>query len=117
MSTTQAAPPKLGDRLAKVCVSLRPELEVSRHVFRGHVAYLLRDPITFQTHQLGETDYRVISALTPDRTLRAINESLTEGGVLNAEDEEEFYRFVVGLNQRGLLSLPVSDGQQLHARY
>ncbi len=117
MSAAPPPPVKLAERLAKVCVAMRPELEVSRHVFRGQPGYLLRDPITFQTHHLNETDYRIVSELTPDRMLRDVLERLVTGDVLAAENEESFYRFVVGLNQRGLLSLPVSDGQQLYARY
>jgi len=117
MSAATAATPNLAERLAKVCVGLRPELEVSRHVFRRSPAYILRDPITFQTHHLNETDYRIVSALTPERSLKKVFEQLVEGRVLDADDQEGFYRFIVGLNQRGLLSLPVSDGQQLYARY
>lgn len=112
-----SAPPQFAERLAKVCVGLRPELEVTRHVFQRRPGYLLRDPITFQTHHLGESDYRIVSSLRPDRTLRKVFESLVAGNVISADDEEGFYRFIVGLNQRGLLSLPVSDGQQLYARY
>lgn len=117
VSAAPAPPVNLAERLAKVCVAMRPELEVSRHVFRGQPGYLLRDPITFQTHHLNETDYQIVSELTPDRMLRNVFERLQAGGVLAAESEESFYRFIVGLNQRGLLSLPVSDGQQLYARY
>lgn len=117
MSAATSPPPNFAERLAKVCVGLRPELELSRHTFRGRPGYVLRDPITFQTHHLNETDYRIVAALTPERTLRKVFDRLVEGQVLAAADEEGFYRFVVGLNQRGLLSLPVSDGQQLYARY
>lgn len=117
MSAPAAAPVNFAERLARVCVRLRPELEVSRHVFRGQPAYLLRDPITFQTHHLNETDYRIVCELTSDRVLSVVFERLVAGDVLSKDDEESFYRFVVGLNQRGLLSLPVSDGQQLYARY
>ncbi|MDZ4779289.1 MAG: hypothetical protein SGJ19_03450 [Planctomycetia bacterium] len=117
MSQAPGAPVNFAERLGKVCVRLRPELEVSRHVFRGQSAYLLRDPITFQTHHLNDTDYRIVCELTADRLLSNVFERLVAGDILAKDDEEGFYRFVVGLNQRGLLSLPVSDGQQLYARY
>jgi putative peptide zinc metalloprotease protein len=117
MSAATAPPPNFAERLAKVRVGLRPELEFSRHTFRGRPGYVLRDPITFQTHHLNETDYAIVAALSPDRSLHKVFERLVDGKLLNSGDEEGFYRFIVGLNQRGLLSLPVSDGQQLHARY
>ena len=79
MSAATAATPNFADRLAKVCVGLRPELEVSRHVFRRSPAYLLRDPITFQTHHLNETDYCIVAALTPERSLKKVFEQLVEG--------------------------------------
>ena len=56
----QSASPSLASRLGGVRVGLREDLEVSRHLFRGAVAYVVRDPITFQSQRLEPADYDVL---------------------------------------------------------
>ncbi len=115
---TAAAPqPDLAQRLRDVVVSIRDELDVSRHVFRAGPAYVVRDPVSFQTHCFEPADYRILNAIEPSRTLGDTFEHLTTQGILEASDEEAFYEFILELHQRSLLSLPVSDGAALFKRF
>jgi putative peptide zinc metalloprotease protein len=108
--------PSMADRLREVVAGLRRDLEVSRHVMRGEVSYILRDPVSFDTHAFSVADYRVLVALNGERTLGEAFESLTASGVCEADREESYYRFVIELHRAGLLSLPISDEKQLQMR-
>jgi putative peptide zinc metalloprotease protein len=103
--------------MRKVVVGPRRDLSVSRHVMRDEVVYVVRDPISFETHAFGLADYVLLSALNGERTLREAFERLVSEERLSNDDEERFYRFVVDLHRAGLLSLPISDDKQLHAKY
>ncbi|MCA9148169.1 MAG: HlyD family efflux transporter periplasmic adaptor subunit [Planctomycetales bacterium] len=105
------------DRLRPAHVGLRAELEVSRHLFRGVPTYVLRDPVTFKSHKLSAGDYQIYVSLTSSTSLGKIFAKLCEQNVLDVKQEEAFYRFVLSLAQMGLLSLPVSDGSALYAKY
>lgn len=107
----------LAGRLGRVRVGIRPELEVSRHVFRSEPSYVIQDPVTFATHQLSVRDYRIFGALDDQLTLEQIFAGLVERGLLENGQEEPFYQFILRLHQLGLLSLPVSDVKSLHARF
>lgn len=109
--------PALADRLRGVVVSMRGELDISRHVFRAGPAYVLRDPVTFQTHRFDPEDYRILNSIERNTTLGDIFEKLVTQGVLDISEEEDFYAFILELHQRNLLSLPVSDGDTLFKRY
>lgn len=106
--------PGLADRLRSVQVGVRAELEVSRHVFDGEASYVIRDPLSFQSHWLSVDNYHVFAALRSDTTLGKIFDELKARGVLGADQEEDFYGFIVTLQDGGLLSLPVSDGKALY---
>ena len=62
MSENEGAP-SLASRLAEVRVELRPELEVSRHLFRGAPSYVIHDPITFQSMRFSVEDYAILTRL------------------------------------------------------
>lgn len=111
------AQPSIADRLRDVVVSLRGELDISRHVFRDGPAYVVRDPVTFATHRFDPDDYRVIAALRQDTTLSQTYSQLVAHGVLTDEDEEDFYALILELHQRSLLSLPVNDADTLFQRF
>ncbi len=113
MSPAPASPP-LAPRLRDVQVGIRAELEVSRHIFDGDASYVVRDPLSFQSHWLSVDNYLVFAALRSDTTLGKTFESLKARHVLGPEQEEDFYRFVLSLQDSGLLSLPVSDGKALY---
>ncbi|MFG0243526.1 MAG: efflux RND transporter periplasmic adaptor subunit [Phycisphaerales bacterium JB054] len=115
--TAAPAQPSIADRLRDVVVSLRGELDISRHVFRDGPAYVVRDPVTFATHRFDPDDYRVITALREDSTLSQTYSQLVAHGVLTDEDEEDFYALILELHQRSLLSLPVNDADTLFQRF
>jgi putative peptide zinc metalloprotease protein len=107
---------KLSERLGGARVGLRPDLEVSRQLFRGRVHYAIRDPITLETHDLALGDYDILVRLRPERTLADVFDLLVEEGKLSRGQEEDFYRFIQFLHESGLLNLPVADGEMLYRR-
>ncbi len=115
--TKQDADRSLSQRLGDVQVGARRDLNVSRHIFRGEVLYVVRDPISFQTHSLSFEDYRIFVRIGETRTLSDLFSSLVEDGLVESEREEEFYDFILQLHRLGFLSLPISDAQSLHRRH
>ncbi|MCA9278859.1 MAG: efflux RND transporter periplasmic adaptor subunit [Phycisphaeraceae bacterium] len=114
--TTQSAQ-TLADKLKSVHVGLRQDLEVSRHVFRDGVRYVIRDPISFDTHSFTAEDYRVVVSLRQQKPLGEIFDALVASGDLAADREEAFYGFVLSVHRLGFLSLPISDDKGLYQRY
>ena len=108
---------QLVERLREARVELRRDLDVSRHVFRGQVSYVLQDPLTFQSHQFSVGNYYVLTFLSIDRTLAECFDALVESGHLNQGDEERFYVFVLSQHRTGFLKLPVSDESTLYQRH
>ncbi len=111
------APPSLADRLSGSVVGVRADVTVTRHVLRGEPAYILRDPISFQSHRLSASEYRVFVALDSDRTLGETFAALVEEGILAESDSEEFYTFITALHRMGVLTLPVNLEKSLYARF
>lgn len=107
----------LASRLADVRVSMRTDLTFTRQTNRDGVSYIVHHPVTFQNHRLSAEDYLVLSQMRTSRTLKDVFTRLIAQNLLAADQEEEFYRFVVHLNQLQLLRLPISDGAQLHAKF
>lgn len=107
----------LAGRLGGVRVGLRRDLDVSRHVFRGEISYIVRDRLTFQSHRFGVGDYEVLIQIDAARNLSDIFAHLVEHNVLTADDEGRFYQFILQLHQQGLLSLPIADDKLLFRRY
>ncbi len=114
---TQSAFAALAERLRGVRVGLREDLQAARHLFRGVAAYVISDPLTFQSHRFDVQDYQVLCALRSDRPLSDIFDDLVERHVLTRDGEEAFYQFVFSLHRMGFLNLPVSDEKILYARY
>lgn len=108
---------RLSERLGSVRVGLREDLQVTRHLFRGQVSYIIRDPITFQSQRLDPADYDLLARINPERTLSEIFASLVETGKVVADDEDQFFQFVLGLHRIGFLHLPVSDSKILFRRH
>ncbi len=110
------AAPSLAQRLREVQVGARRDLEVTRHVFRGEVAYVLRDPLTLAHHRVGPSEYAIIVALDETRTLGAIFEELVQRGVVAHDEEENYYRLVYSMHRLGFLALPLNDEKTLFRR-
>lgn len=107
----------LFSRLRAAHVGLRRDLEVSRHVFRHEPAYVVRDPVTFQSQRLTHADYAILVRIDASRSLETIFAGLVEDGKLAAEDEQRFYGFILRLHRLGFLHLPLADGRQLLERH
>jgi putative peptide zinc metalloprotease protein len=114
MAVNQSNPQALSKQLGKISVGARNDLEVSRHVFLGETSYIIRDPVTFDGHNLSPTDYEIFTNLTDDRPLKDVFQQLAKRGVVDQAQEESFYGFVVELQKRNLLSLPVTDSEPLY---
>ncbi|MHC4797096.1 MAG: efflux RND transporter periplasmic adaptor subunit [Planctomycetota bacterium] len=115
--TAPTPEPQLADRLRKVHVGIRQDLEVTRHLFRGKTVYVICDPMTLENHQLEPTDYTVFVAINREQSLGDIFADLVERGVTTSEKEEGFYRFILTLHRMNFLNLPISDGKLLYERY
>lgn len=116
----QSAPegaPSLADRLGQSCVELRPDLETSRHVFRGEVFYVLIDPLNFASHRFSRADYAILTRVSVDQPLCEIFAGLVEAGELKEGDGERFYGFIYSLHKIGFLNLPISDEKTLYDRH
>jgi len=117
MAEPKATPNDLGAKLGDVRASVRPNLDLSRHVFSGKPTYVVRDPVTAQTHRFSSQDYQLFISIDQSRTLRESVELLIKQGRIASDQTDDFYRFVVHLHQMGLLTLPLSDGSTLYNRY
>jgi len=116
-AVASASTPRLADRLRPLRVGVRRDLEVTRHLFRGEPAYLVRDPMTMQSHRLDRADYEVFIAIQPDRALGEILADLAQQGVVDRHQEEAFYEFIMRLHQLGFLNLPIVDDALLYRRH
>lgn len=114
---TTSENPRAAEKLRGVCVGLREDLEVSRHTFRGQPAYVVRDPITFQSQKLDPGDYAVFCRITSEQSLGATFDALVEEQRLTLEDEDRFYEFIIALHTLGFLRLPLSDDRMLFKRH
>lgn len=117
MESREHARSEIAERLSGAQVGLRPELQVTRHLFRGEVSYVVIDPITFSSHRFEAGDYEILTALHPEYTLDEIFRRLVAEGSLDEEDEERFYRFVLTLHRLAYLNLPIPDGKRLYERH
>lgn len=115
--TAPEAPKSMAEQLAEAHVELRPDLEVSRHIFRDEISYIIRDPVTFETQRFSAADYKVLCTLHVDRTLSEVLDTLIADDSLRQEDGERFYQFIFSLHKSGLLKLPVSDESTLYKRH
>lgn len=115
--TSPAITEGLASRLRNVHVDLRDDLEVSRHVFQGEPSYVLRDPVSFQSHRFELDDYRVLVAISSHESLGCTFDRLVKTGALTADRENEYYTFILSLHRSGLLNLPIADGQLLYRRH
>ncbi len=117
MSAGTTTPVKLAERLGRVHVGLREDLDTTRHVFRGEPSYIVRDPLTFRTHRFDVANYEILVSIDASRPLCDVFDDLVRRGKLTPDDEESFYEFVLSLHRAGCLNLPIADGKLLYRRY
>ncbi len=106
----------IAPRLRQTQVGIRKDLDVHRHVFRGEVSYVFRDPLTLAVHKLSEADYQLCAGLSEDRQLGEVFEKLVAEGRVEQDDEENFYQFILSLHSLGFLNLPVPNNETLYRR-
>ncbi len=116
MTEQSSGPVSIAQRLRHVRVIVRSDLEVTRQLFHQGPAYVVRDPVTFQTHHFSARDYRVLVAINQDEELHEIFSRLCRDGVLDESREEDFYQFVLQLTRLGVLVLPLTRAKTLHER-
>lgn len=116
-AAAEQKPPDFAARLRDVRVGVREDLDVSRHVFRGKPCYILRDPLTFQSHRFDPADYEILVSIDAAQRLGDTFAAFVECGRLAEEDEQRFYQFVFQLHQMGFLKLPIADDKVLYRRY
>lgn len=104
------------ERLKTTQLGARQDLKVSRHLFRGEPSYIIHDPISFQSHRFSQSDYLVFSSLSKDKTLEQVFGELLAAEKIK-DDDRSFYEFVLGLQMRGLLDLPLLESHRLYQRY
>ena len=117
MTTENNSFSELAEKLGEVRASIRPNLDISRHIFSGVPMYVLRDPVTAQTHRFSVEDYQLLISIDQSRTLKDSLSLLVKNQRLGEDQAEDFFKFVVHLHQLGLLSLPLGDGTALYKRY
>lgn len=114
--STQPNSEAIAPRLRQAQVGVRKDLEVHRHVFRGEVSYVFRDPMTLAVHKVSERDYQLCAAIDEDKQLGQVFDELVESGVVDQDDEESFFQFILNLHSLGFLNLPVPDNESLYRR-
>ena len=70
------------------------DLDVTRHVFRGEPAYVVRDPLTLQSHRLNPADYAIVKSIKN-------NDLLLSNALFN--NSVTFSRINLYYKKRGLL--------------
>jgi putative peptide zinc metalloprotease protein len=103
-------------KLKDTTLSARRDLKVSRHLFRDEPSYIVHDPVSFQSHRFSQKDYHLLASLQHSKTLEETFVDLSTRG-LYPGDRRDFYKFVLDLQMRGLLDLPLNDGARLYSRY
>lgn len=116
MTTPAPSTDAIAPRLRQAQVGIRKDLDVHRHVFRGEVSYVFRDPLTLAVHKVSEADYQLCAALSEDRQLGTVFDQLVADGRLEQDEEESFYQFILSLHGLGFLNLPVPNNEALYRR-
>lgn len=105
------------DAVSRLSLGLRGDLEVSRQVSGDRIQYVVRDPLTFTSCALSQEDYQVFLHLEPNRTVQECYQRITDAGLMACDQRDDFYRFILDLNRRNLIRLPIVDGTQLYQEY
>lgn len=112
-----ALPPGALARLAGVRVGLRADLEVVRNVGAGgKVQYVVHDPVRFTNSMFDPHEYQVLTAIDERRRLGDVFQGLVARRILEKDQQEEFFEFILMQHHRGMLRLPIADGQRTWER-
>lgn len=107
----------MASQLGASRVGVRSDLTVTRHMFRGLPGYIVKDPLTLQTHRLTLEDYLIFIRIQADGSLAEVFDELLAERILERSDEEHFYVFILTLHRQNFLHLPIADEQRLYKRH
>ncbi len=76
-------------RVAHLKLSLRRQVDISRHVYRGEVWYLLRNSLSGRNHRFNAAAFKLIVRLDGQNSVAAVWEALTrqQGDAVPTQDE------------------------------
>jgi putative peptide zinc metalloprotease protein len=116
ITPTTAAPDKFAS-YREMRTGLRSDLQITRQWTKGEPFYVIYDPVSFQSHRLSLTDYRVAACLDEARTLDQAFQATVADKHLSHEDEADFFQFISRLESLGLLTISSRDGKALFNRF
>lgn len=116
MNSEQQQEESLSAKLGSIKAGLRSDLEISRQVKNGNPHYVVHDPVSFQSHVFTLEDYRIIGALDERITLQETFNALLAQETFVADDEEDFFKFVLALRMQNLLSNSGGQGKELYEK-
>ena len=105
------------EKLGEIRVGLRADLEFNRVVMHGQASYIVHDPVSFTNHRFSVEEYLIITAIIETRSLKDTFEQLVLRKVLEEKEKDAFFKFVLILHSKCLLSLPILDADKLYERY
>ncbi len=105
-------------RIADQLVGLKPNIDVSRQLYRGERWYVLRDPLTNQFYRLRPSAYRFVARLDQTKSVESVWREVVHENPDDAPGQEEIIQLLAQLYHANLLhyQLP-ADSKQLFDRY
>lgn len=105
-------------RIAAQRISLRPQVEVRRHYFRGERWYVLRDPFNNQFFRLRPPAYAFVARLRRDRTVEEAWKECLELDPDGAPGQEDVIQLLAQMYHANLLQYDLpEDSVRLFDRY
>ncbi|MFQ5503951.1 MAG: hypothetical protein ACE5F1_04035 [Planctomycetota bacterium] len=105
------------EKLGNLRIGLRSDLEFTRVVNYGRSAYVVHDPLSFSNHMFTLDEYLILSSIVDRRSLKESFECLVSRGIMEEDERDLFYRFILLLHSKNLLVLPIIDADKLYERY
>jgi len=105
-------------RLASLRPALKPQAQVRRHRFRGHVWHVVRDPASGRFHRLTPAAYQLLGLFDGKRTMDDVWISVVDRMGDDAPGQEEVIGLLSQLHSADLLHCEVNpDSAELFERY
>jgi putative peptide zinc metalloprotease protein len=105
------------EALSRLSLGLRSDLDISRQIIGDRVQYVVCDPLTSTCCALSLQDYQIFLHLEPNRTVQQCYQKIIDAGLMASDQKSDFYSFLLDLNRRNLIRLPIVDGNQLYQEY
>jgi putative peptide zinc metalloprotease protein len=101
-------------RISKLRPALRSDVEVSRHRYRQRGWYVLRDPISGQTHRLSRVAYQFVGRIDGKRSVNEIFDDLSDELGVEAPSQSDIVKLMTQLHGADLLKTDtVPDAYEL----